>query len=351
MDDQSWRPQPTVTGDGPVRMRDLHGFHGWVVRVDRDLCKQAGFNCNPQPGQFTVQVDSPADFGPFDFVNSRPATVFACKEDSLGDPSLAGWEMNRAPGLSSVSTQQDGCATFTVNQPGPYTLSETPQAGWTQVTPPNGANFTVEVQSGETYTRTFVNFKNAEITACKELDGTRTPLPGWPIQLGRTRSQERSRRVQTGCVTFIVAASGDYTITEQAQGWTIVAPPGGQFVVKNVQPGDARPGDEPPFTFVNNPNTRVTNPKASSSCRWHIVCVFRRSRGNFSWRRRSRRPSWSPMCCRVTNRSWKPVPAGWALTHFGCSQPRMAALFRRLVPGNTGEFSLGAGQTDHLHSH
>ena len=192
-----------------------------------------------------------------DFGNQRPCTgcLKICKyEDKDGDGQkdygesyLSGWEFKVTgpdgnsqlvtTGGSTGTCGSDYCATVCNLTPGEYTITETPQAGWTCTT---GNPRTVTVVCGKT---TGVDFGNQRpCTGClkickyedKDGDGQKdygeSYLSGWTFNV--TGPDGNSQLVTTGgstgnlwrsdyCVTVCELAPGEYTITETPQaGWT-----------------------------------------------------------------------------------------------------------------------------------
>ena len=128
-----------------------------------------------QPGAYTVTEEDQAGWTPqgavradftvvpdsgsysHTFVNFQDVTITACKH-SIESSALKDWLMTlTGPDPKSGQTMEDGCITWTVTEPGAYTVTEEDQAGWT----PQGAtsaDFTV-VSGGGPYNHTFVNFR------------------------------------------------------------------------------------------------------------------------------------------------------------------------------------------------
>ncbi len=90
-----------------------------------------------------------------------------------GEPNLAGWTMTLTPGNLSGTTGADGNYTFSDVMPGDYTVAETLQAGWTNVTP---ASVSVTLLSGGS---AVVNFGNRQVgpTATPTPQATVSPTP------------------------------------------------------------------------------------------------------------------------------------------------------------------------------
>ena len=193
--------------------------------------------------------------GPFTFTNFEWATVTACKVDTEGHP-VAGWQMSvggqtKPTELVEVEDEESACATFTLTRPGDYTLTEEARAGWTQGSPHPYWRFTA--QSGGTYGRTFVNFQNATVKACKTDTGGE-PIGGWRIDLADEDDVIASDLTAEadGCVEFAITRAGDYTISEEARdGWTAIQPTSYGFTA-------ASGGAYGPYTFVNFQGANIT---------------------------------------------------------------------------------------------
>jgi hypothetical protein len=160
-----------------------------------------------------------------------------------GEPGLSGWQfvVNPAPlglGTNVVTTGPVGSVCFGVSAPGTYTITELPQAGWTNMTP---ISQTVTVAPGQL---TNVLFGNTTIqpgiaTICifkfhdLDGDGVQNPnepgLSGWQFVVNPP-PQGLGTNVATtgglgGSICFTVNAPGTYTITELPQaGWQPTCP-------------------------------------------------------------------------------------------------------------------------------
>lgn len=106
---------------------------------------------SPASNQHAVAVTIGMDYGRFEFENFEWATVKVCKVDTDGT-YLAGWDIT-LDGVTQT-TGDDGCTTFTVKDPGDYTVSEVLKDGWTNISP---LSYPVTVKTGGSYEFEFEN--------------------------------------------------------------------------------------------------------------------------------------------------------------------------------------------------
>ena len=104
----------------------------------------------------------------------------------------------------------NGCITWTVTQPGAYTVTEEDRAGWTHQGA-SSADFTV-VSAAVPYSHTFVNFQDVPITACKQ-DTEGRAVKDWLMTLAGPEPQA-GQTLANGCITWTVTQPGAYTVTE-----------------------------------------------------------------------------------------------------------------------------------------
>jgi hypothetical protein len=244
---------------------------GWEVYVDGQSNVTGADGCVTftltQPGDYTVTEESRSNWTPmgptsydftavsggsyglFIFTNFQNADVTVCKVDTEGNP-VPGWEVY-VNGQTDV-TGVDGCVTFTLTQPGDYTVTEESRSNWTPMGP-TSYDFTA-VSGGSYGPFIFTNFQNAGVTVCKEdPDGNR--LNGWTINLFDASGVEIAEGVTgvDGCVTFALQP-GDYSLTEDMQScWIQLEPTSGSFVFT------ATSGYQETFTFVNTPTIITVN--------------------------------------------------------------------------------------------
>ena len=176
-----------------------------------------------------------------------------------GESYLSGWvfTVTNSNGYSKTVTtggsggtcgDGDYCVTICDLAAGNYTITETPQSGWTNTDPADGSRTkTVTVTCGTTKTVKFGNQQgcNGCLQICKyedkngngQKDSGESYLSGWVFTV--TNSNGYSKTVTTGgsggtcgdgdyCVTICDLAAGQYTITETPKdGWTNTDPTDG----------------------------------------------------------------------------------------------------------------------------
>lgn len=129
---------------------------------------------NPQPSQ-PVTITLPSCSGSVAFHNTiNPAHATAVKITNPGG-FTQGWDMTlNGPGTPSggetVTTDVSGTASFTTDlQEGSYTISETPQAGWSQTGQSGDCSFSVDypADGGKTFTCTITNTYQPDISLTK----------------------------------------------------------------------------------------------------------------------------------------------------------------------------------------
>lgn len=193
------------------------------------------------------------------------ATVTACKSEAGSNAPLPGWTINlNGPHKQSGQTGADGCITFTVNQSGNYSVTETLQPGWVQIVPGGGGNYFFTITPNSTSgPYQFVNYRTATAKACKVNDVTGAPLPGWEINLNGPGSQHALTGAD-GCVNFIITQGGTYSLTETPQfGWTQIAPINPPFFpIGQIQPGGSY-GQNNEYTFRNRSTASIQVIKAA----------------------------------------------------------------------------------------
>ncbi|MDM8006915.1 MAG: hypothetical protein QUV05_12320, partial [Phycisphaerae bacterium] len=196
---------------------------------------------SPATNNYDVTVKTGDILGPYTFENFKWATVKACKVDSDKKP-LAGWELTL--GTVTQKTGDDGCTTFTVKNPGKYTLTEVLQEGWTRISPTTDPE--IDVKSGDILgPYTFENFKWATVKACKA-NYSNVPLSGWKINLAGP-DPDSGYTGTDGCITFTVTKPGDYSLTEDLlPSWFVIEPVSGRYDFAVTGGADLGP-----YTFKN----------------------------------------------------------------------------------------------------
>jgi hypothetical protein len=241
--------------DGQTGSTDEEGCVTFTVDLpgDYDLSEtlQSGWTqITPVGNNYEVTVGTNGSYGPYEFVNFEWADITACKEEyGTGDP-LAGWVMNLSDGQSGPTvlnqTGDAACITFTIEEPGDYSLSETLQTGWTQMVPANDGDYDFTATSGYEATYTFENFEWAEVTACKIKSNDGTVVPEWPVSLVQDGTVVDSQLTGTdGCYTWTVVEPGSYGVEETVLPfWTPVTPTSWDF-------GPVESGGAYSYTFIN----------------------------------------------------------------------------------------------------
>jgi hypothetical protein len=226
-----------------------------------------------------VPVDvSTACSGSAEFTNNfGPATAEAHKITQPAG-SESGWTMTlTGPGTpggvpETVISDASGDAPFTTSlQEGSYTITETPQAGWTAVGSTGDCSFTVNypADADRSFSCTFTNRRPAHAAAIK------VTLPagsaaGWTITLngpGAGAGGESHLTDASGNVAFTtdLQGGGHYTLTETNQsGWDAQTPTGScDFTVS--YPADAGRTFTCTFTNVQRAHVQVRKTVSGSS--------------------------------------------------------------------------------------
>lgn len=224
---------------------------------------QAGWDPIAPPGG-TTSVDVAVGLVRFvEFLNApRIGTVTVFKYldadcDGLQDDPptpLSGWTFTATPGGISKTTGANGSVTFELFE-GLYTITETPQAGWTASAPSRGQADVVVSKDSSQYLEFLNCFDGGTVTVCKFLDANcdgvkdvgGPTLSGWQFLAapgGGTQTTDTS-----GYATFWLEP-GAYTIQEIPQeGWGVSSPPGG------LQPVIVGPGTSQTVDFLNCPTS------------------------------------------------------------------------------------------------
>jgi len=208
--------------------------------------------------------NTPSGYADFDFIRVvQIPTVSGWKTDYSSGLGLDGWTINLYRGgdsYATCTTSGGGYYSFTVTEPGSYSIKEVLKAGWTKTSPGHEVGdpvndievdgYTFTAESGEDVTnKDFTNFEWFEVTACKYDDktgdgytGDDTPLSGWYFYLDGT---EFGPTDESGCASVTIKDPGHYTVTEKTQdGWTQTGTTSYEF--------DAESGvDQGPFKFTN----------------------------------------------------------------------------------------------------
>lgn len=241
-------------------------YYETTLQGDLDNTARTEGNPTDQNGVDLVNFANVKDSSTAQVRVAITAAVTACKIDASNNLPLPGWTINlNGPHKQSGQTGVDGCITFTVNQSGNYSLTETLQPGWVQVTPGgNGTYFFTVTPNSSSGPYQFVNFHTATAKACKVDDVSGAPLPGWELNLNGP-GQQHAITGADGCVNFTITQGGTYSLTETPQfGWTQIAPTNPPFfLLGQIQPG-ASYGQNNEYRFRNRSTAGVTVIKAAS---------------------------------------------------------------------------------------
>ena len=168
---------------GATTTTDSNGFYQFTNLVTgfyqvREIL-QAGWTniTNLVSGNITINPGTTSTGN--NFVNFQNVSITACKQadpdgnfdTTDGRTNVSGWHVNlMKDGLptSPQVTGQDGCYTWTNLGPGSYGVGEAAVSGWQPLTPTTHDFGTV--QSGSTYSFTFVNYPHGSITVHKQVD-------------------------------------------------------------------------------------------------------------------------------------------------------------------------------------
>ena len=212
-----------------------------------------------------------------DFTNFENVEVEACKfEDKTGDgltaddTPISGWTVHLTKNgvvQDTQTTGENGCYKWTNLGPVPggyYDVSEHVPEGWTP-TSATSHNFESPPQSGASYSFTFTNFKNVDVTACKlkdadgrlETTADQTPKSGWTVYLTRNGEVQDSQTTgENGCYTWTnlpPVPGGYYDVAEATvPGWIALTP---TFWAFESPP---QSGASYSFTFINTPTQGCT---------------------------------------------------------------------------------------------
>lgn len=166
------------------------------------------------------------------------------QEHFANEPGLSGWTftITGPSGPVTLTTGADGKACTPANlAPGSYTITENPQAGWTNTHPGNGtASRVVNVTNSSANQYAFGNVPVAPgmlcVTKYEDVVRNRVPdtadprLPGWTFEVRNSASvlvvtgvtDAQGRWCTTSPLPF-----GTYTVTEvQQPGWVVIYPSG-----------------------------------------------------------------------------------------------------------------------------
>ncbi|MCU0633045.1 MAG: PKD domain-containing protein, partial [Methanolinea sp.] len=195
--------------------------------------------------QEATLVDS--DVSDVNFTNTRLGNVsgFKLNTNKIGQP---GWTITLTNKITMVvtnSTVTDSNGYFIMENilPGQYSLNETLQSGWQQVSPSGGYLITVNKDTYYFPNHNFTNGRLGSISGLKFNDvngnGIREfndlPLSGWTIQLAYKVNNTLFKSTTTnssGVFSFANIPQGSYLLKEVLQsGWKQTAPTGGTYTI------------------------------------------------------------------------------------------------------------------------
>jgi len=206
------------------------------------------------------------------------------------EPGLSGWQFTVSPpplalGTNVVTTGPGGSVCFGVSAPGTYTITELPQAGWTNTTP---VSQTVTVAPGQL---TNVLFGNTTIqpgtaTLCiikfhdLDGDGVQDPneplLPGWTVAVKYTNNVVALSLVTQTNPVCILIHSGTFHVSEVLPSpppgwpwpplWSPTVPASGTY--SNVT---FLPGQTVTLAFGNRKNIKIVDTWNPPSPRHRLV--------------------------------------------------------------------------------
>ncbi len=182
-----------------------------------------------------------------------------------GEPGLAGWTINlEQPAgnvIKTMNTAADGTYRFENLSPSetPYIVSEVAQKGWTQ-TAPSSKTYLVSLKDADVTGKDFGNNAGSwsiSGTVFQDLNGNRTGLAGWKIQLSQNGNVLNvTDTAADGSYAFRNLATGTYTLSEVAQnGWVQTLPAGGSHSI-TLKDADISGKD-----FVNKGNLSISGMK------------------------------------------------------------------------------------------
>jgi hypothetical protein len=218
------------------------------------------------------QVENNNNFG-----NFKNVKVKACKvEDADGDlattndqTAIKDWtvylSIDSVRQLPGQLTGDDGCYTWLDLGPGhSYDVEEDdPAPEWTPLTPLT--HDFGPAMSGQSYSFTFKNFNNVDVTACKlrDADGSlattndQSPIAGWWVNLTKNGVvQDTKQTGENGCYTWKnlpPVVGGYYDVSEVTQaGWIALTP------TSYIFESPPHSGASYSFTFINTPTQGCT---------------------------------------------------------------------------------------------
>jgi uncharacterized surface anchored protein len=174
---------------------------------------------------------------PYYFLNFKNIEIMVCKKmDADGNLTTndqtdkAGWTVylyNNETLIDTNVTGSDGCYTWSNLGPGNYTVAEDSPSGYTALTPITH-NFGIVI-SNTSYSYTFINFENVNITVGKFEDITGDgktcddePISDWTVKLYKDGVPLNTNKTgPDGIYTWVNLGPGNYSVEEDVlPGWT-----------------------------------------------------------------------------------------------------------------------------------
>jgi hypothetical protein len=169
-----------------------------------------------------------------------------CNGKDDHDPGLAGWTItatNTGTG-ATVTTVTDASGNYVFNNlpAGTYTLSETPQSGWTQSMPGGSGTYTVTLAGGQSVNKDFANCRRTEEKECAQVVGReatcKTDGSG-----GYTYTFSVTNNSGYDVTTILLTPPAGSGLVIKDQTFPLTTPlPSGQSTTITVDLGNVKPG-------------------------------------------------------------------------------------------------------------
>jgi len=170
----------------------------------------------------TLVCDSSEDN---DFTNEPLLCINGTKLDDCTGEGLEGWVITLTrPDGSTVTdtTDENGAYSFCGLMPGDYTVTETVEDDWMNVTP---VSIPVTLVCNNVTGQDFTNQELLCVSGYKLDDCTKAGLPGWTITLNNSSYTVSTMTDSNGFYEFCNLVPGEYTVTETLEdGWTSTGP-------------------------------------------------------------------------------------------------------------------------------